>query len=61
MYLAWDSLIRRRSDGALVRVEVEIGDNEDYNKAYLDLEDFILLLWKSLPEFVPAQGSTAKS
>ena len=52
-YLMWDAFTRRRTDGALVRVEMAVAPNQSMEEAYAILEDFIANLWDKLPEYVP--------
>ena len=52
-YLMWDAFTRRRTDGALVRVEMTVAPNQSMEEAYVILEDFIANLWEKLPEYVP--------
>jgi EpsI family protein len=52
-YLMWDSIMRRRSDGALVRAEMTMAPGQKIEDSYKRLEDFISHLWAILPEYVP--------
>jgi len=52
-YLMWDSLTRRRTDGALVRAELVMTPGQTIDEAFVVLEDFLKALWPILPEFVP--------
>ena len=52
-YLLRDSLIRNRTDGALVRVELHMADNQSREQAKVELAAFIVLLWQILPDYVP--------
>jgi exosortase D (VPLPA-CTERM-specific) len=53
LYLLWDAFSQRRTDGALVRVEMIIADNQVSEANYEDLDTFILELWKILPQYIP--------
>lgn len=52
-YLMWDAFKKRRTDGALVRVEMVLTPGQTVEEAWLVLEDFIVSLWDILPEYVP--------
>lgn len=52
-YLLWDALGKRRTDGALVRVEMVVAENQLSATANQDMENFITQLWKILPNYVP--------
>ncbi len=52
-YLMWDAFMKRRTDGALVRVEMTIPTDQSEKDAYQILAKFISLIWKELPEYVP--------
>lgn len=52
-YLLWDSSIRKRTDGALVRVELLPADFQSLAQAQTELAAFISLLWPILPAYVP--------
>ncbi len=52
-YLLWDALGKRRTDGALVRVEMVVADSHLSAAEYKDMEGFITQLWKILPGYVP--------
>jgi EpsI family protein len=52
-YLMWDAFTRRRTDGALVRVEMVLAPNQSIEEAYPVLDDFIVRLWGILPDYVP--------
>ncbi len=52
-YLMWDAFMKRRTDGALVRVEMTIPTDQSEKDAYKILAQFISLIWKELPEYVP--------
>ncbi len=52
-YLLRDSLIRNRTDGALVRVELHMADSQSRDQAQAELSAFIVRLWQILPDYVP--------
>jgi exosortase D (VPLPA-CTERM-specific) len=52
-YLIYDALQRRRTDGALVRIEMTLASDQSSERAYTILENFISQLWPLLPEYVP--------
>jgi exosortase D (VPLPA-CTERM-specific) len=52
-YLLRDSLIRNRTDGALVRVELHMAGSQYLKKAQEELTAFIVRLWQILPDYVP--------
>jgi exosortase D (VPLPA-CTERM-specific) len=52
-YLMWDAFTKRRTDGALVRVEMAMYPNQSMEDAYAILENFIGRLWQLLPDYVP--------
>lgn len=52
-YLLWDALGKRRTDGALVRVEMVVTESQLNATANQDMESFIAQLWKILPKYVP--------
>jgi exosortase D (VPLPA-CTERM-specific) len=52
-YLMLDAFIKRRTDGAIVRVEMAIAPDQTINDACTILEGFIVKLWPILPEYVP--------
>jgi hypothetical protein len=52
-YLMWDAFKKRRTDGALVRVEMVMAPGQTVDEAWKELEDFIAKLWPILPEYVP--------
>ncbi len=53
-YLMWDSLTKGRTDGALVRVELQMPNSMSYKKAGSDLDAFIRKLWPHLIAYVPS-------
>ncbi len=53
LYLMWDALTRRRTDGALVRVETPMARGQSDEEAFRVLENFINDLWLDLTEYVP--------
>jgi EpsI family protein len=52
-YLFWDSLTNNRSDGALVRLVVPLGDGEQTSNADTDLAQFAAELAPVLEQYVP--------
>ncbi len=52
-YLIWDSITRRRTDGALVRVEMPIASGQSVEDVFSELEDFLTGVWPLLPDYVP--------
>jgi exosortase D (VPLPA-CTERM-specific) len=52
-YLMWDAFTRKRTDGALVRVEMTMAPGQSQEDAFVVLEDFVSRLWKILPDYVP--------
>jgi exosortase D (VPLPA-CTERM-specific) len=52
-YLMWDAFTKRRTDGALVRVEMVVAPGQSMDFAYGELEKFITELWGILPVYVP--------
>nr|WP_320016107.1 VPLPA-CTERM-specific exosortase XrtD [uncultured Desulfobacter sp.] len=52
-YLLLDAVKRRRTDGALVRVEMLVPENTDIKTAEAQLKDFIRDLWPLLKKYVP--------
>jgi EpsI family protein len=53
LYLMYDAFTKRRTDGALVRVEMTLGSGQTEEDAFPVLEGFISELWKILPKYVP--------
>ena len=53
LYLMWDAVTKRRTDGALVRVELVVSPGESNEDAYNDLKEFLTKLWPILPDYVP--------
>jgi exosortase D (VPLPA-CTERM-specific) len=52
-YLFWDSLTRRRTDGALVRLEIPLRPGQDVKAAQASMDQFTRQLMEILPEYVP--------
>ena len=52
-YLFWDSITKRRTDGALVRLEMPLRQGQDVEAAQAVLDSFTVELMKILPEYVP--------
>jgi exosortase D (VPLPA-CTERM-specific) len=53
LYLIQDALQRRRTDGALVRVEISIPPEQDVRTARKLLTEFVTNLQPLLPEYIP--------
>jgi len=52
-YLFWDSLTKRRTDGALIRLEMVLRGDQDIKTAQSVIDTFTLELMKILPQYVP--------
>ena len=52
-YLFQDSLTKRRTDGALVRLEMPLREGQGVEDAQAMLDSFTVELMEVLPEFVP--------
>ncbi len=52
-FIFWDGLIRNRTDGALVRVIVNLKKEADINAADQSMQDFIHQLAPLLPRYIP--------
>jgi EpsI family protein len=52
-YLMVDAFTKRRTDGALVRVEMIVAPGQTMDDAYSELEGFIADLWPILPKYIP--------
>lgn len=61
VYLLWDALGKRRTDGALVRVEMVVADSNLSPAEHKDMENFIIQLWKILPGYVPMCSGVTSS
>lgn len=53
LYLIKDSILKRRTDGALVRIELLMGENVSLESAQEELQTFILRLWPILSAYIP--------
>ncbi len=53
-YIMWDSLVRRRTDGSLVRIELQMPDSMSYEEAGAKLDSFIQKLWPNLAPYIPS-------
>jgi EpsI family protein len=53
LYSFWDALIKKRTDGALVRVITPLTGNESVEKAEERLIDFVKLVNPQLKQFIP--------
>jgi hypothetical protein len=49
----WDAFTKKRTDGALVRVEMVLAPGQSIDEASVILDDFVSRLWGILPEYVP--------
>lgn len=52
-YLLKDSITKRRTDGALVRIELLMGEGVTHEMAYDELKSFINMIWPILPQYIP--------
>ncbi len=52
-YLMYDSMTKRRTDGALVRVELVLTPNQSLEDGLSMIDDFYQQLWPLLPKYVP--------
>ena len=52
-YLMYDSMTKRRTDGALVRVELVMSPNQSMEDGLSMIDDFYQQLWPLLPAYVP--------
>jgi EpsI family protein len=52
-YMFWDSITRRRTDGALVRLEMPVGEGHSIESAQAVMDGFMMELMQILPEYVP--------
>lgn len=52
-YLALDSITRKRTDGALIRVELLLGRNEPVEHGQKVLQDFIKNFSTKLKPYIP--------
>ncbi len=52
-YLLLDAFTKRRTDGALVRVEITVAPGQTEEHAFMVLEEFMVDLWEIIPEYVP--------
>lgn len=53
LYLILDSFTKGRTDGALVRAEMAVAPGQSQEAAYQELAQFLSLLWRELPAYVP--------
>jgi EpsI family protein len=53
LYLMKDAFTKRRTDGALVRMEMTVSPGRPMDEAYQELEGFIEKLWPILPKYIP--------
>jgi EpsI family protein len=52
-YMFFDSITRRRTDGALVRIEMVVPPGQTVDEAQAVMDAFTMELMKILPEYVP--------
>lgn len=52
-FMFWDSVTRRRTDGALVRIEMPLKRGGDIDSAQAVIDEFTQELMEILPEYVP--------
>jgi EpsI family protein len=52
-YLMLDAFTKRRTDGALVRMEMDMDPGQSFGDAQAVIEEFTAKLWPILPEYVP--------
>lgn len=52
-YLMWDAFTRKRTDGALVRVEMTMPPGQELAEAEARLDEFMAKLWPLLSRYVP--------
>jgi EpsI family protein len=52
-YLFWDSITKRRTDGALVRLEMPLRAGQGVEAAQAVMDSFTQELMRILPEYVP--------
>lgn len=52
-YMFWDSITRRRTDGALVRLEMPLREGQSVASAQAVVDSFMIEFAKILPEYVP--------
>lgn len=52
-YLFWDAITRRRTDGALVRIEMLLASEIAPREAERELKKFVVYLWPELVKFIP--------
>lgn len=53
-YLMWDAVTRKRTDGALVRIEMPVLPEQPMSEVYNELTDFIINLWPQLESYIPS-------
>jgi exosortase D (VPLPA-CTERM-specific) len=53
LYLMWDAFTQRRTDGALIRIEIRMGPGQDRHAVQQILAGFLNDLWPMLPAYVP--------
>jgi exosortase D (VPLPA-CTERM-specific) len=53
-YLFWDSITKRRTDGALVRIEMPLREGQAVEEAQAEIDSFTRELLVVLPDYVPS-------
>ena len=56
-FVLWDSLVRHRSDGALIRLTTLIRPDENIADADQRLTEFLAIVYPKLENFLPKRGS----
>ena len=51
LYLMWDSLTRKRTDGALVRINIPV--NRSFDESLSTISKFVMDIYDYLPQFIP--------
>ena len=54
-YLFWDGLIRQRTDGALVRAELQLQSGQSMDEAWSLLSEFYKTIWPLLSCYIPGE------
>lgn len=52
-YLMVDAITKKRTDGALVRVEMTVAPNQNFEDAYAVQDNFIAKVWPLLKKYIP--------
>jgi exosortase D (VPLPA-CTERM-specific) len=56
----WDALMLNRTDGALIRVIVPVGNDSNLEEADVTLEGFLKEFYPLLADYIPGNGSSVK-